>query len=286
MDSNLTALLDKMLRTWVITDPGIYGHEVTNVEDHLEELFQIYVDEFQVEFPAMFGKTYLNWNSGNGDKIYTRDIDPRMLNLLCLVRLSSGLYNKLVPPNYTSVVLELSETITTDLYAELIQTEWNSPLDHPVLLYDSIEDADFIVPKDSQFVIFGFKERRMDIKRIPHHVLRPLKYFLEMKISEVVHDAITKYALEKGIALAEKAAKSESSGGTPGVNAITPDQISSVHIGNLSLSLMSSNSWSRVSDLLGSGAGQAYLTQLREIAKTNQEKFNREKFIRYSGMIR
>lgn len=286
MDNNLSALLDKMLRTWVILDPGIYGAGVTSVEDHLEELFQVYVSEFQVEFPAMFGKTYLSWPYETGAKIYTKDIDERMLNLLCLVRLSSGLFSKLVPPNYTSATLELSETITTELYLELIQNDWNSSLDHPVLLYDNIEDSDYIIPKDSQFVIFGFKERKMDIKRIPYHVLRPLKYFLEMKISEVVHDAITKYALEKGIALAEKTGKSEGTSGAAGVTSITPDQISSVHIGNLSLSLMSSNSWSRVSDLLGSGAGQAYLAQLRDITKTNQDKFNREKFIRYSGMIR
>jgi len=284
MDNNLTALLDRMLRTWVITDPGIYGSQVDNVETHIEELFGIYVQEFSVEFPAMFGRTYLNYVLGT--KIFTEDINAKMLNLLCSIRLTNNMFSRLVPIDYTSGgsgVFDLSETTTAELYAELAQNDWNSELEHPVILYDDTLDKDYIQLNNTQFVLFGFKERKMDVERVPHHIWRPLKYFLEMKIAEVVHDALTKYALEKGIALAEKTAATESS--STG-NSITPDQISSVHIGNLSLSLMSSNSWSRVSDLLGSGAGQSYLQQLKDIAKTNQDKFNREKFIRYSGMTR
>lgn len=298
MDRNLEALLDKMMRTWVITDAGIYGDSIPSVEYFLEEMFEIYVTEFQMEFPAMFGRVYVDWSKGPSDKLYTRDIDDRMLNLQCVVRMSSGLYNRVVPANVAGISqlstsatnevrdFNLSEMITLELYSEFIQNEWNPDLNQAVILYDDLEEADYIVPSDDSFIIFGFKERKMNIKSIPHHMLRPMKYFLQMKIAEVVHDAITKYALEKGIALAEAAANSESTGGTDGALGITPDQISSVHIGNLSLSLMSTNSWSRVSDLLSSGAGQAYLQQLRDISQTNRDKFNREKFIRYSGMIR
>ena len=235
---------------------------------------------------GLTGWTYSQTLRGNTNKLYIPDIDPTLMELLSV---SYTTYNTTITNQIDAKMqvvpqgAPLSEAVAKNLYEEFIQNEWSSTLDKPALLYDEVEDKEYILPLGNNFIVFMFKERPVSVDRTPSFIFKAVKWYLTSRIADTVHASLTRYALSKGL---EAAAKSAGGGSSSNEGGISPDRISSVSIGNLSLSLSGKTSWQNLSDLLANGGGRDYLAELKELSKTNRDKFEREKFIRYGGMIR